>query len=789
MKKKSTYINDDETINNKHRDILEVNEISPNLFNQFLISSIARKIPSLIDGIIPVQRRAIVSLDHMWIYGQKKTKVQTVVGDVIGQYHPNGDTSVSSAIVRLWQSHELRYPLIDNKGTNFWSLWVWSSAPRYLECGLSEFSKEVLLSDYSDNTCMMVDTYNGKRKEPVTFKPSIPVFLLMSSWSDIATGIKWQRVPHNIIDVCNSYLEYLNNQNVKVKTLVKKLQWPDFPSGWLVINTEEELIDMYNEGRGTFIVRGTYELRQEKWENAEIHITSLPFGIIPEDFINRVIKVKSESKSKFKDVIEIFDQSSGEDENWNLKIDICIVLKNKNAEEEVIKELIAYNTGFQSKDSRILHWWLDAKMKPVLVGLKEMYEIFFEDRLEVLTKKFTAQLEDLEHKLHIQEGLEIVSKDIDTVISIIRKSEWKEEAKQNLMKKLKISEIQANAIGWRTLFTLTKIDSLEITNKIKELTKQIKETQKILKWGRDSLIEVMIEEVENIKEKFKNSKRLTQIDTSISTEDREVKIEEKLDIQDRKIYIAASDTMIASIDSTNIDESKDVLEQLNNLISFKDKSEVKYFVKTSNLTDTNIYSNYGCVYWTIWYNLTTNRSWVIIHSIFKKFDKDEKIIALTAYNKDFEKNKDYHVIVGDNGKGYVSESLSNFYAWMKERSQYVYFKADETLLNEMLDYSDKKNQPLGVMITTDEQKLHFLDIEQFVVREWNGWVGAYVIRLKWEEKINCVKVIYQNTPKIQFGKEIVDFKEEEFSSIGWRGRRIYMKDDWNWEITYVTDEE
>lgn len=762
---------------------LDVNEISPKLFNSFMITSIARKIPSFIDGIIPVQRRAIVSLDYMWIKWQKKTKVQTVVWDVIWQYHPNGDASVSSAIVRLWQSHELRYPMIDNKWTNFWSLWVWSSAPRYLECWLSKFSEEVLLSDYSDNTCKMVDTYNGKRKEPLTFKPVIPVFLLMNSWSDIATGIKWQRVPHNIIDVCNSYYEYLNNQNVKVKTLVKKLQWPDFPSGWVVMNTEEELVDIYNEGRGTFVVRWKYEVKQEKWENTEIHITSLPFGIIPEDFINKIYKIKSESKSKFKDILEIFDQSSGEDENWNLIIDICIVLKNKNA-SEVVKELIAYNTWFQSKDCRILHWWLDAQMKPKLAWLKELYEIFFEDRLNVLTNKFNAQLEDLKAKLHIQEGLEIVSRDIDTVISIIRKSEWKEEAKQNLMKKLKITEVQANAIGWRTLFTLTKIDSLEITNKIKELTKQIKETEKILKWGKESLIEVMKEEVNDIKEKFKDSKRLTEIDTSVSVDEREVKIEEKLDIQDRKIYIAASDTMIASIDATNIDESKDILEQLNNLISFKDKSEVKYFVKTSNLTDTNIYSNTWSVYWTIWYNLTTNRSWVIIHSIFKKFEKDEKIIALTAYNKDFVEQKDKHVIVGNNGKWYISESLSNFYVWMKERSQYTYFKAEEILLNEMIDYSRK---PLWVMITTSEQKLHFLNLEDFVIREWNGWVGAYIIRLKWEEKINWIKLIYQNTPKMQFGKEIVDFNKEEFTSIGWRGRRIYMSDDWNWEITYVNE--
>lgn len=762
---------------------LDVNEISPKLFNSFMITSIARKIPSFIDGIIPVQRRAIVSLDYMWIKWQKKTKVQTVVWDVIWQYHPNGDASVSSAIVRLWQSHELRYPMIDNKWTNFWSLWVWSSAPRYLECWLSKFSEEVLLSDYSDNTCKMVDTYNGKRKEPLTFKPVIPVFLLMNSWSDIATGIKWQRVPHNIIDVCNSYYEYLNNQNVKVKTLVKKLQWPDFPSGWVVMNTEEELVDIYNEGRGTFVVRWKYEVKQEKWENTEIHITSLPFGIIPEDFINKIYKIKSESKSKFKDILEIFDQSSGEDENWNLIIDICIVLKNKNA-SEVVKELIAYNTWFQSKDCRILHWWLDAQMKPKLAWLKELYEIFFEDRLNVLTNKFNAQLEDLKAKLHIQEGLEIVSRDIDTVISIIRKSEWKEEAKQNLMKKLKITEVQVNAIGWRTLFTLTKIDSLEITNKIKELTKQIKETEKILKWGKESLIEVMKEEVNGIKEKFKDSKRLTEIDTSVSVDEREVKIEEKLDIQDRKIYIAASDTMIASIDATNIDESKDILEQLNNLISFKDKSEVKYFVKTSNLTDTNIYSNTWSVYWTIWYNLTTNRSWVIIHSIFKKFEKDEKIIALTAYNKDFVEQKDKHVIVGNNGKWYISESLSNFYVWMKERSQYTYFKAEEILLNEMIDYSRK---PLWVMITTSEQKLHFLNLEDFVIREWNGWVGAYIIRLKWEEKVNWIKLIYQNTLKMQFGKEIVDFNKEEFTSIGWRGRRIYMSDDWNWEITYTNE--
>lgn len=773
----------------ENNELLEFNDIWPWLFNEFIIASIARKIPSFLDWLIPVQRRAIVSLDYMWIKWQKKTKVQTVVGDVIGQYHPNWDASVASAIVRLWQSHELRYPLIDNKGTNFGSLGIGSSAPRYLECWLSDYAEKVFMSDYSDNTCRMIDTYNWKRKEPLTFKPVIPAFLLMNSWSDIATGIKWQRVPHNIIDVCESYLAYLNNQNVKNKTLVQKLQWPDFPSGWVVMNTQEELEEIYNEGRGTFIVRWTYDIESEKWEDTKIHIRNLPFWIIPEDFINTVMKIKNDNKFKFKEIIEIYDQSSGEDENWNLIIDICITVKNKNSVDNVIKELIAYNTWFQTKDCRILHWWLDAKMKPQLVWLRWLYEIFFEDRLEVLTNKFNAKLEDLNNKLHIQEWLQIVSEDIDTVISIIRKSEWKEDAKVNLMKKLKISEIQANAIGWRTLFTLTKIDSLEIKNKIKELNSQIKETQKILKGWKDSLIEVMIEEVNEIKKQFKDSKRLTEITSDINLEEREIKIEEKLDIQDRKIYVVASETMIWSVDATNINEDKDIKEQLNKLISFKDKSEVQFFVKTSNLTDVNVYSNYWFVYWTIWYNLTYWKNWAVVHSIFKKFDKDEKINWLTTYNKDLEdsKEKEYHVIVWDNWKWFLSENLCNYFTWMKERSQYVYFNVDKVLLNEKLDYSVKKNPPLWVMITTNEQKLHFLDIEDFVSREWKWGVWAYVIRLKWEEQINHVQVIYKDTPKIKFWKEIVDFNEEEFSSIGWRWRRIYMKDNWSWEVEYVNE--
>lgn len=741
---------------------VNLNEISVPLFTDFMGAAIARKIPSFIDGLIPSQRRSIVALSDLWVSSNKQTKVQTVAGHTVGNWHPHWD-SISGVIIRLGQSHELRYPLVDSKGTNFGGLGIGASAPRYLECSLSKYSEEILLKDTNNITATYVDSYNGKKKEPLTFKPVIPTFFLMNSWSDIAVGIKGSRVSHNIEDLCNSYLAFLENQNCQIKTLVNKLQWPDFPSGGEVINSKEELLEIYSTGKGTFTVRGKYRAEINENKEVEIHIYEFPFGVIPEDFINSVIKLQNEKK--LKNITQIFDLSSGEDENGNLKIDVCLVVKNKKVVEETINELIHYKTGFQTKDCRIAHWGLDANFKPYLLGIREIYSLFLTDRLEVLNRKFTYELSVCKDQLHIQEWLQLISTNIDEVIKIIRNSEGKDEARANLIKKFKISEIQANAIGSRNLYSLTKIDSLDIEEKIKKLQEKIKEIKEILKWGEQALIDIMIEEVKEIKKNFK-SKRLTTVNTD-DVEKREVVVEEKPTIRDRTIYITYSKTgMITSVDGVSVDDKKDILKQLKQLVKFKDKSELVWYIKTSNLTTTLLFTSKWWVFGDIGVNLSGKD--LVAHSLFKKFGKSEQeqFISGTTFTKESE---DW-LLVNNNWKWFIFEGLNQFKD-LKLNKQASFFNIWEQEQLFGMFKINKQKELLWVAFLTTENKFHYIEPSKFIRRNAKSMWWQIIFLLP-DEKIVDVKLIYSDETEVKIGKTKVDFSKETFTRYSWKGKKL-----------------
>lgn len=734
-----------------------VDDISIPLFVDFMGTAIARKIPSFIDGLIPVQRRIVVSLDHLWVRRWKQTKVLSVIWDTVWNYHATWDGSVSWAAIRLGQKHALRYPLIDDKACNYGALGIDPSAPRYLECSLNAFSEEILLKDTSEITTKYVTSYNGKRKEPLVLKPKIPTFFLMNSWSDIAVWVKWERVPHNIEDLCESYLAFLENQNCQIKTLVRKLKWPDFPSGGIVLNTEEEIINMYLTGKWTFTVRGTYELREEKWEGAEIHITSLPFGVIPEDFINRIIEEKSStSAKKFVDVTDVYDQSSWEDENGNLKIDICLKIKNKKAEDRVIKELIYYKTGFQTNACRLFHWGLDREFKPQLLGLREIYSLFLEDRIDTIKSKLNYELNDQKEKLHIQEGFHIASKNIDEIIGIIRKAENKEKAKENLMKKFKLSEEQANAIGSRNLYSLTKADSVEIEEKIKEIKKRIWEIETILKGWDEAIIKINIEEVKEIRKNFK-SKRLTEIRYDVS--EREVKdFEEKPSIQDRSLYVGCSDSgMFAIADAVNIKTETE--KALAEVFKFKDGSKLKSWGKTSNLTYTLLFGDKGSIYADTAYKFPSNKSPLPIQGYFKKTQAGEAIVKTITFNDNVESK---FVCISSQGKWFVLDWLKSFEGLNEKKSSWYFNKANVVFVEKITDKTK------WVYILTSEWRVHFLNHKDFLVKDSKsaGNIVCSIYEKKWE-KIEQIGLVEEWNTSIKFGKKTIDFSTIDFTTARW----------------------
>ncbi len=481
----------------------------------------SRALPDVRDGLKPVQRRILYAMSQLNITAEAKPrKCMFVCGNVTGNYHPHGESSVYDALVRLAQPWALREPLVDGIG-NFGSIdGDNAAAPRYTECRMSKIAGEIL-RDLGRNIVAHRPNYDGTRQEPVVLPSRIPN-LLINGATGIAVGMATNIPPHNLGEVCAALLKLLNDPEIKDYQLVAKdaVQGPDFPTGGVLINTKEELREIYQTGQGTLKMRGTTEPEGPSGKGKILKITSIPYGVNKANLVERIAEIVMSSKMP---LIEDVRDLSTED----IRIDLHL---KKDADEAKVLAYLYKHTPLQSNFNVNLTCLVPTEKpdvgRPERLGLKEILWHFLHFRLDVVTARLENELEGLLRRMHILEGFIIIFDALDEIIRIIRRSDGKADAAAKIMKRFPaekggLDEEQTDAILELKLYRLARLEINLIREEYNEKQKRARAIKKLLKEntldtrtsGRWAIVRDEINEIIDRYAKLPEGKRRTQLGT------------------------------------------------------------------------------------------------------------------------------------------------------------------------------------------------------------------------------------------------------------------------------------
>lgn len=478
------------------KDINE--EIETSYLDYAMSVIVSRALPDVRDGLKPVHRRILYSMDEIWLKASAKyRKSATVVWDVLWKYHPHGDTSVYEAMVRLAQDFSMRYPLVDWQW-NFWSMdWDSAAAMRYTEAKMTKLA-EFMLSDIDKETVDWRDNYDATRKEPSVLPNRLPN-LLMNWVMWIAVGMATNIPSHNLGEVIDA-IEYLlkvpEEDNVTVEDLMQYIKWPDFPTGWIVYD-KEALLQAYSTWRGSIIMRWVASIEEtNKWRKY-INVSEIPYWLNKANFIIKIADLVKDKKLEW--ITDIRDEST---KDW---VRIIIELRKDSFPKKILNQLYKLTPLQTSFGYNMIALW-DSWRQPKLYNLKEILLDFIDHRKDVITRRTQYELKIAEARAHILEWLKKALDHIDEIISTIKKSETKEEARINLMEKFEFTEIQANAILDMQLSKLAWLERKKIEDELEEKLALIADLKDILA-KPERIIAIIITELDYIKDNFADERR------------------------------------------------------------------------------------------------------------------------------------------------------------------------------------------------------------------------------------------------------------------------------------------
>jgi DNA gyrase subunit A len=454
---------------------------------------VARALPDVRDGLKPVHRRVLYGMHDLGMAHNKPYKKSArIVGEVLGKYHPHGDTAVYDSMVRMVQDFSLRYPLVDGQG-NFGSVDGDSpAAMRYTEARLARISEE-MLRDLDKNTVDFIPNFDDSLQEP-TVMPSYLPNLLINGSSGIAVGMATNIPPHNLGEVVDGLINLIKNPSITIEKLMKNIIAPDFPPAGIIYGYAG-VKEAFLTGRGRIIVRAKANIETQKSGREHIIITELPYQVNKANLIEKIAELVRGGK--------IDDISNIRDESDRDGLRVVIELK-KDAQPPIVLNQLFVHTQMQTTFGVIMLALVHGV--PKVLNLKEMLEHFLNHRMDVLIRRTKFELDAAEKRAHILEGYIIALDNIDAVIQTIKKSKDVETAKQNLMKKFKLSEIQAKAILDMRLQRLTGLERQKIEDEYKETIKLIEKLKGILKNEERRNI-IITEELLELKKKYADARR------------------------------------------------------------------------------------------------------------------------------------------------------------------------------------------------------------------------------------------------------------------------------------------
>ena len=643
---------------------------------------VQRALPDVRDGLKPVHRRILFAMSDLGLsHSAKFRKSAAVVGDVLGKYHPHGDSSVYEAMVKLAQEFSTRYPLVTGQG-NFGS--IDGDAPaamRYTEAKMARITGE-MLRDIEKDTVDFTPNYDGTRKEP-TVLPSVVPGLLLNGTLGIAVGMATNIPPHNLGELCDATVYLADNEDATTEDLLKFVKGPDFPIGGMVFG-QNDIRHAYGSGRGGVVCRGDAEIIDDKL--TQIIITSLPFRVNKATLVERIANLVREKK--IEGIKGLRDESTRD-------IRVVIDLKSGSYPQKVLNYLYKH-TDLEST----FHFNMVALVGgiPQTLSLKSILLEFISHRQIVVVRRTKFDLKKAEDRAHILEGLKKALDHIDQVIKLIKASKDTHEAHANLMKKFKFSERQATAILEMRLQKLAGLERKAIEDELKDKLKLIKELKALLA-SKTKILNVVKEELIEVKEKYGDARRTRVIKhqaQSISVEDM-IPDEDSMLVYTRGGYIKR----------TNPDEYRMQRRGGVGVVDLNTKEEdfITIFLNANTHSDLLFFSDKGKVYQMKMYEIPEGRRATKGKSImnFLQLSQDECITSVLAMPKEVQERESLSLMMVTKG-GVTKKVAAESFKDVRRGGLIAINLADgDELLSSMFVSKDNT----VVLVTKEGQSIHF----------------------------------------------------------------------------------
>lgn len=471
----------------KIKDVQLAEELSKRYLSYAMSTIVDRALPDVRDGLKPVHRRLLYAMRQLHLDPKSNfKKCARVVGDVIGKYHPHGDSAVYQAMVRLAQDFSVRYPLVDGQG-NFGNIdGDGAAAMRYTEAKLTEYAM-ALMEGLTENAVDFRDTYDGEDNEPVVMPGMVPNLLCNGSMG-IAVGMATNIPPHNLSEVCDAALYLIEKPDCDIESLVKRLKGPDFPTGGIIIDSFESILNTYKQGKGTFRIRAKWEKEELSHGQYQIIITEIPYQVQKSKLIEKIADLLNEKKVPF--LNDIRDESAQ---------DIRIVLepKNRTVDANHLMEHLFKQTELESRFNMNMNV-LDPDLVPRVMNIQEVLREFLNHRHIVLKRRVQYRLDKINLRLEILSGYLIAYLNLDEIIRIIREDD---EPKATMMRTFNLTDNQVEAILNMKLRSLRKLEEAEIQKEFDDLSAEKSQLEDLM-CHESKRWEAIANEIRLVKDKF-----------------------------------------------------------------------------------------------------------------------------------------------------------------------------------------------------------------------------------------------------------------------------------------------
>ncbi len=594
---------------------------------------VGRALPDVKDGLKPVHRRILFAMNEMGMFHNKPFKKSArIVGEVLGKYHPHGDTAVYDSLVRMAQGFSLRYPLIDGQG-NFGSIdGDRAAAMRYTEARLAKIAEELLI-DIKKNTVDFKPNFDGSLKEPIVLPAKLPNLLINGS-AGIAVGMATNIPPHNVGEIIDGTVALIDNPDIDIKELINYVQGPDFPTGGLICG-KGGITSAYLFGRGRATIRARTDTEEVK-DRQKIIVKEIPYMVNKAVLIQQIAQLVREKK--IKGISDLRDESDREG------MRVVIELK-KNENPDVVLNQLYNHTRLQTTYSVILLALVDGQ--PKVLNLKQILQYYIDHRVDVIRRRTQFDLDKAKQRAHILEGLVIALNDIDNAVQLIKQSKSAKIAKEGLIAKYKLTEIQAQAILDMKLQSLTSLEQDKLKQERKDLLALIEELKAILA-DQKKVLEIIKKELISLKDKY-GDKRRTEF---IAGDNRIIQYEDMIKEEDMVVTVTHSGYVKRlPINTYRMQRrgGKGVIAQTT-----KEEDFIEDIFVANTHSYLLLFTNKGQVHWIKVYEIPeagrTARGKAIVNLV--QLDKDERVATIIPVKK-FDQE---HYLVMATKKGIVKKT-------------------------------------------------------------------------------------------------------------------------------------